>query len=320
MRSRPIQIWQLTIATLSTVVVLVTVQVTMAHGQSPDEELAKDITKLDSFLSDQNLDSFEATVDIESAKWRKRDQRSFNKYMFKACSLISSYAIGDISERAEALSRYAVSVLSAGDLPLRENVEFVEFLMLDPLTIDEVKWKTLREQKAQLWLVAWQRVENSIDPKFNFDDWPQLNVQTPSGSGVPSGASPDSIKDEKLRAEYERAIAENSAKSLKYNDQYWLKRNAPSFYDEAERYLISAYARPPAGYSQLEGLLTKYIDDETVRSRILNEVRMGGAASFPTKWGFGRVPRPRFARVRLGVRPTRGAKMKIRLEGAGATV
>jgi len=302
MSSRAKQTWQLTIATLSTLFALVTVPGTLAGGQSPDEELAKDIAKLDSFLSNQNLDSLEATVDIESAKWRKRDQGSFNKYMFKACSLISSYAIGDISRRAEALSRYAMAVLSAGDLPLRENVEFVEFLMLDPLTIDELKWKTLREQKAQMWLTAWQRVENSVDPKFNFDDLPQINVQTPPGSGVPNGASPDSIKDDKLRAEYERAIAENSAKSLRYNDQYWLKRNAQSFYNEAERYLINAYLRPPADYSQLEGMLTKYVDDETVRSRILNEVRsksatrstgwpvdllpatpMGGAASFPTK-------------------------------------
>jgi hypothetical protein len=273
MTEKRMQTWQLTIATLFTLFVFVTVPVTMARGQSPDDELAGDITKLDSFLSDQNLDSFEATVDIESAKWRTRDQRSFNKYMFKACSLISSYAIGDISKRAEALSRYAMSVLSAGDLPLRENVEFVEFLMLDPLTIDGAKWKTLREQKAQVWLTAWRRVEDSIDPKFNFDDWPLLNVQAPPGSGVPSGASPDSIKDEKLRAEYERAIAENSAKSLKYNDQYWLKRNAQRFYDEAERYLINAYARPPADYSQLEGLLTRYVDDKAVRTRILDGVR-----------------------------------------------
>jgi hypothetical protein len=74
-----------------------------------------------------------------------------------------------------------------------------------------------------------------------------------------------------LRAEYGRAIAENSAKRLRYNDQYWLKRNAKSFYNEAERYLVDAYSRPPADYSQLDGLLTRYVDDHAVRARILAE-------------------------------------------------
>jgi len=244
-----------------------------AFDQDSDTELSQDIAKLDSFLSNRNLDSIEATVDKESAKWREKDRPSFILYMTKACNLLSSYDIGDLSKRASLLSRYAISVLTSGDLPLHDNVQFVSFLMFDPLVIDEAAWKTLRKQKAEFWLAARRRVESSVDPTFNFDDWTQLNVPTPPKSGARDGSSPESIKDPTLRAEYERAIAENSAKTRRFNDQYWLKRNAPDFYKNVERYLINGYSRSPADPAELERLLAQYVDDNGVRAGILEDVR-----------------------------------------------
>ena len=91
------------------------------------------------------------------------------------------------------------------------------------------------------------------------------------------GASPESIRDLKLRAEYERAIAQNSAKARRYNDQYWLKQTAPDFYKTVEKYLVSAYSRPPTDSAQLERLLSQYVDDNDVRVRILAEVRKVGS-------------------------------------------
>jgi hypothetical protein len=90
---------------------------------------------------------------------------------------------------------------------------------------------------------------------------------------VPSGSSPQSIKDPKLRAEYESAVARNSAKARQYNDQYWIKTNSPSFYKEVERYLVDAYARPPSSLSELQQLLLKYVSDESVRARVLQEIQ-----------------------------------------------
>jgi len=245
---------------------------THASGQNSDNELRQDIAKLDSFLSDRNLDSLEATVDRESLKWRESSRTSYITYMTKACSLLSSYDIGDISKRASLLNRYAISVLKSGDLPLRDHVQFVSFLMFDPIVIDEAAWKTLREQKAQLWLAARRRVVGSVDPAFDFDDRPFINVPTPPKSGAPAGSAPESIKDPTLRAEYARAIAENAAKARRFNDQYWLRRNAPNFYENVERYLVNAYSRPPADSAQLERLLSQYVDDNGVRARILENV------------------------------------------------
>lgn len=250
-------------------------------SQNSDDELRQDIAKLDSFLSNRNLDSIEATIDKESAKWREKDRPSLIIYMTKACSLLSSYDIGDLSKRASLLSRYAISVLKSGELPLRDHVQFVGFLMFNPLVVDETAWKTMRKQKAELWLAARRRVESSIDPTFDFNDRPFLNVATPPGSREPSGVSPEFIKDPKLRAEYERAIAENSAKARRFNDQYWLKRNAPDFCKNVERYLVNAYSRPPTDPAELERLLAQYIDDNGVRARILDEVRKGGRVEHP---------------------------------------
>jgi hypothetical protein len=145
--------------------------------------------------------------------------------------------------------------------------------MFDPLIIDDVTWRSLRQQKAELWLAARRRVAASVDPAFDFDDRPFINVPTPTGSHVPAGSSPQSIKDPKLRAEYERAIAKNSAKAQRFNDQYWLKRNASDFYKNVERYLVNAYSRSPADFTQLERLLSQYVDDNRVRAQILDDVR-----------------------------------------------
>src|ERR1051325_1774464 len=208
-------------------------------------ELQGDVSKLDSLRKSGDLDLLERSVNRDSVKWRKRNQKQFVTYMYQACSLLSSYDTGDTSKRALLLSRYASSVLRDPNLTLEENVQFVEFLKLDPPVLDEKAWKRLREQKTRLWLAAWHRVVGTTDVAFNFEDLPYINVPTPPGSGVPAGSSPESIKDAKLRTEYEHAIAENSAKAQRYNDQQYLKQNSGRFFTEAERYLVFAYSRSP---------------------------------------------------------------------------
>lgn len=240
--------------------------------QISSSELQEDLKRLNSFRSSRDLESLEAVVNRDSAKWQTNRQ-SFVTYMSGACSLLSSYDLGDESRQALLLSRYAISLLTSGELPLMEEVKFTEFLTRDPLVIDEASWKRVRKQKAQLWLKAWRHVTESIDSKFNFDDRPSLNVQPPPATGLPAGTSPESIKDSKLRAEYEKAIAQNSAKAVTYNYQYWLKQNAPSFYKEAERYLVNAYSRQPVDMPELEQLMSDTIGEEAVRNRIREEIR-----------------------------------------------
>jgi hypothetical protein len=99
-----------------------------------------------------------------------------------------------------------------------------------------------------------------------------LNVAPPAGTGLPAGVAPEAIKDPKLRAEYETALAANAAKSRNYNDQQWLQLNAPSFFKEAENYVVNAYKKPPPNLPQLERLLSSSIPDEQARKRIMESV------------------------------------------------
>jgi hypothetical protein len=163
-----------------------------------DSQLDADIAKLDVLRSSGNIDALRAQIDLDPKKWRSSDRDAFLLYMYRACGELSSYDIGDLSQRALLLGQYSISVLRSGDLPLPQYVQFVEFLGFDPPVMDEVAWKDLRRQKAQFWLEAWRRVTQATDPKFDLDDPPLLNVSPPPSTGLPAGVSPASIKNPRL--------------------------------------------------------------------------------------------------------------------------
>jgi hypothetical protein len=241
--------------------------------QDWNTELQKDLLELESIRASQDLDGLEVVINRESVKWQKRSHQFFVEYMLRACALLSSYKVGDQSKQALLLNKYAISVLTIGNLSLQQNVQFTEFLTEDPITIDETTWRRLRERKTRLWLEAWRRVAGSIDPNFNFDNLPSLNVPLPPSTGLPAGVEPGSIKDPAQRAAYEEAIAQNSAKIKRYNEQHWLKQNASGFFKTAESYLVNAYARPPADLAELERLLSEHVENEAVRKRVIEAVR-----------------------------------------------
>jgi hypothetical protein len=244
-----------------------------AQLQNSRDELDTDLAKLDALRESRDLDSLETVINRESPKWKARDRQSFLAYMFGACGEISSYDYPDRSKQATLLTRYAISVLSSGPLSLEERVPFVEFLGLDPSKIDETAWKSLRQEKARFWLETWRLLSETRDLKFDPQDVPMINVAPPPGAGVPAGGSPTDIKDPKLRAEYERAIARNRAKIERFNEQHYVRTTADRFYEEAQRYLVNAYSRTPSDPLELERLLAEYIGDEAARNRVLEEVR-----------------------------------------------
>jgi hypothetical protein len=236
-------------------------------------QLEGDMARLDALRSTSTLDSIRTQIDKDADKWRKLDRNAYVQYMLRACGTLSSYDIGDTTQRALLLSEYSMSVLASGELPLQEQVQFVEFLSLDPMAFDQAAWKSLRSRKTRLWLEAWRRLTRAVDANFDFNDRPVLNVSPPRSTGLPSGVSPAAIKDPQLRAEYENAIAQNFAKAQRYNQQNWLKINASSFYQEAERYVVNAYTRTPSDLEELQRHLSKYVDDPAARERFLEGVR-----------------------------------------------
>lgn len=241
--------------------------------QDANTELQADLKQLDSFRQSRNLAALESAVESDAIKWQARNRDLFVRYMEHACGALSSYDLGNQPLQASLLNKYAISVLTSGDLTLRDRVQFVEFLAQDPPITDEAGWRQLREDKARLWLETWKRIAESINAKFDFNDRPLLNVAPPPETGLPAGVSPEAVHDPKLRAEYERAIVANAAKSRDYNDQSWLRRNAPSFYREAKNYVVNAYKKAPSDLPQLERLLSAYIGEKQTRDQIIQLVK-----------------------------------------------
>ena len=85
-----------------------------------------------------------------------------------------------------------------------------------------------RKKDVQIRLHAWKRLIDAIDPNWDPNDKPVRNVVPPTETGLPSGVTPEAIKDSKLRAEYIQAIDKNRKKAEKYLKQSklldWLKR------------------------------------------------------------------------------------------------
>lgn len=241
------------------------------------QEYDEDVRTLEVVRTSRNLDQLEQTIERTSAKWKLKDrqyfQYYFQYYMYAACGVLSSYTVGDPTRQALLLNTLAMSELRSGDLSLADQARFVEFLSMDPPDITQEAWKRLRAEKAALWLATWQRIVASVVPGFDFADLPMVNVAPPDAAGLRAGISPDDVKDPRLRAEYEKAIAANSAKTIRFSEQYWLQQNAPPFRASAERYLVRAYSRPPNDLAELERLLVKHVNDAAVRKRILDAVK-----------------------------------------------
>jgi hypothetical protein len=136
----------------------------ITHGaaqEEQDSQLQADIALLDALRSSNNLDALRRQIDLDSTAWRSRGPQAFIENMYRACGELSSYDIGDKSQRALLLGQYAISVLQSDDLSLPQYIQFVEFLGFDPPVIEDAAWKDLRRQKAQFWLDAWLRVSKA---------------------------------------------------------------------------------------------------------------------------------------------------------------
>jgi len=99
-----------------------------------------------------------------------------------------------------------------------------------------------------------------------------LNVAPPYSTGLPAGVSPASVTNPQLRAEYERAIARNRARIQQYNEQSWLRLDGSRIQRQVEKYLVDAYSRAPSHLQELQQLLSHYINDASVRDRVLGGV------------------------------------------------
>lgn len=110
-------------------------------------------------------------------------------------------------------------------------------------------------------------VGKKIDPQFDPNDirYVPLRNVAPPGREYPSGVAPSAIEDEKVRKEYEAAIAANNSKAAVFNLQLELGRLKERILSMLES--LASYAG--ADKSEFTSLLDEYGIDAQSRTRIL---------------------------------------------------
>jgi hypothetical protein len=235
--------------------------------------LYEDIRRLELFRYSNDLDGLILTADELEQKWSPIDGEFYARVMLNVSNLILNGGFDDT--RIKPLSqRYARKALVRSEkFPLELEEQLLLFVQEDLNPANSEAWMKERSAKAKLWLHAWRRLEKGIDPNFDFNNRALLSVAPPLETGLPAGIAPEAIKDPKLRAQYEAAITANEEKGRRYDQQYRLRVTGKYLPNEAEQYLIRAYSKPPYNLEELKGYLDDHLADETLKTRIVNEVK-----------------------------------------------
>ena len=272
----------------------ITFGATLESSEIEEQEYKQDMARIKalekSFTSGptNDLENYEKFVDQIQKKWVQKNREHYARLLLEICGPLSS---GDFKgNRPRTLARkYALSALETPEaIPLTLELELIGHVMMLMYTPDAPKGEDFaqsRKKDVEVRLHAWKRLIDAIDPNWDPNDKPLRNVSPPYGTTISAGASPEHIKDPKLRADYEAAIEKNRRKAERYLEQSrlrdWLKR----YPKRAEEYIILAYSDQPFNLQELKQYLDKYIADEKTRNRILDTVKKNieGQAAKPPK-------------------------------------
>lgn len=243
-----------------------------------EREYNQVLSVIDSLGKSGDLKGLERLADTIYSNWSEKNKEYYGQLMLNICNSFSSRDFGE-GWRYDLELKYAELALEkSSELPLETVCELLRHLFYTDETvyskglIKGEEWSRQRSARTQLWLDAWKRLQEGIDDKWDPNDLPLINVSPPLEAGLPAGVAPEHIKDPKIRAEYEAAIAKNRQKAEKYNQQYKLRRLKEWFLPMAEEYIIGAYSRRPFNYSELKGYIEKYVAQKDRSMRILDGV------------------------------------------------
>jgi hypothetical protein len=208
-------------------------------------------------------------------KWQRINWNQYAALMLHVCSEISNRGLNDSRLRLESERFARIALSHAGMFSWEYQSDLVDALGYQRFSLPETAWVRERREKTELWLHAWRRLEKEFDPTFDVNDrksLPAMRVTPPFATGLPAGTPPSAIKDPKLRAQYEAAIADNNNKAERVNRQLPLHAHGPSFKARAERWLIQAYSQQPRRVGELKRYLQVYVRDYKARARILKRI------------------------------------------------
>ncbi|MCK4824602.1 hypothetical protein KA005_53110 [bacterium] len=223
-----------------------------------------------------DLEEYEKFADEILKKWRDRNKEYNARLILEICGPLSSGTFED-DRRHDLARKYALSVLEKSEEILVEmELKLTGHVMTSMYTPNAPKGEDLaqrRKKDVEIRLHAWKRLLGAIDPNWD----PNEEIWSPNAvgalMGLPSGISPEGVKDPKLRAEYKAALQKNREQIERRTKQYRLHDWLKSYPKRAERYIVKAYSKPPFNLEELKQYLGKYAVDEKTRARILDAVK-----------------------------------------------
>jgi hypothetical protein len=231
----------------------------------------------------QNLSGLERMADDITETWQPRSMEYYGKLITYVCGVIGRDLREIPSEvRVQHVRKLALRALETYDPRKDDNISIESHYRLvadvqggsyakGSLTDEE--WAAERRAKAKRWMVPWDRTEAALDLHFDENkDLPVLSVTPPSGTGLPTGVSPDAIRDPALRAEYKQAIEENRRRAGYRREQRRLRDLKRVFTPSVIRFFREAYAIPPYDDAELEEFLSRHIAEPELREQILDAV------------------------------------------------
>ena len=236
------------------------------------KEFSRDFTRAITLRNSKDIKGLESLINEIQSKWFRKDKKMYGALMVNTLrSWASACRRSDKKPPMNIIRQYANQVLSTYDPNKPDNISIeTEFDLVSILYVHYEYMKgertdeelaSYRQKGTERFFHAWQRMENAIDPNWDPNDIPVLNVSPPKGIGIIGipGMSPELIKDPVLRAEYEEAIERNRVKSKIRNEQIKLRNIKKRYYRIVEKYLTSTYSIPPYANKELDKYLNIYI-------------------------------------------------------------
>jgi len=244
---------------------------------SDASEIDREVQRIQSLRNSKRSEEWEGVFSAVRDRWMDREDSSYALLTYEACRLISSY---DFPAEIESLGpKYSKAALEdAKVIPVDIQLRLALALQLPRKNTGTGEWVRLRKEYANHWFASLARLHSEILPDFDFEDMPLMHVSPPSGAKVSAGASPESIRDPKLRAEYEASIKANDEKGAKYDKQFLLQRLKTSLGPLIEKRIVIAYSTDPANLEEFNELSKKHRIDEGLAQRLKLEISERSAA------------------------------------------
>jgi len=247
--------------------------------QTPfEQQMARIQEVTNSLAKKSDLAQYEKFATEILSNWRDGTSEQYARLTQALCRPLTAAGMFNDDRQYRIAREFALEALELVDqIPVLVELNLVQnvsLLKAQPKLMTQEEFTKQRLRDAEAWLHALNSFTSTLDPTWDPNEQIPVHPDPPPGliNNYISGASPESIKDPVLRAQYERAVEENKQRIEEHTVQYMLRHRLKDFPQKAERYLINLYSLPPSNPSELKELLNRYNIDETTAERILKAV------------------------------------------------